>query len=49
MVHLILLAFSTIPEIQTDETLKNTRFQSILVETKKNSTECVIFSLLRLK
>ena len=49
MVHLILLAFSTIPEIQTDKTLRNTRFQSILVETKNNSTECVIFSLLRLK
>jgi len=49
MVLLILLASSTIPEIQTDETLRNTRFQSILVETKNNSIECVIFSLLRLK
>lgn len=49
MVHLILLASSTIPEIQTDETLKNTRFQCILVETKNNSIKCDIFSLLRLK
>jgi len=49
MVHLILLASSTIREIQTDETLRNTRFQRILVETKNNSTKFVIFSLLRLK